>query len=339
MKKSILFVFATILLFSFVWYQEGLFNSPDYFPKPIYNFKNNPLKQQTVDLGRALFYDPILSKTNTISCASCHSPYVAFTHVDHDLSHGIFDSIGTRNSPALMNLAWQKSFMWDGAITNLDMQSLAPISHPLEMGSSIDSVVYRLKNTKLYPSLFERAFGDSNITGERTLKAIAQFMVTLVSANSKYDKVKRKEMTFSEQEEKGYRLFLQHCNSCHTEPLFTNGDFANNGLSIDPQLKDIGRARITQNPRDSFKFKVPTLRNIEFSYPYMHDGRFKRLGEVIKHYGSGNLKGTTLAPELRNGILLSSDQRVDLTAFLLALSDKDFLFEPKFGYPKEIYSK
>jgi cytochrome c peroxidase len=339
MKKSFIFPFATFLLFSFIWYQDGLFYAPEYFPKPIYNFKNNPLKQQTIDLGRALFYDPILSKTNTISCVSCHSPYVAFTHVDHDLSHGIFDSIGTRNSPALMNLAWQKSFMWDGAITNLDMQSLAPISHPLEMGSSIDSVVFRLKNTKIYPRLFSLAFGDSTITGERTLKAIAQFMVTLVSANSKYDKVKRKEMSFSEQEEKGYLLFLRFCNSCHTEPLFTNGDFANNGLSMDPQLKDIGRARISQNPLDSFKFKIPTLRNIEFSFPYMHDGRYKRLGEILKHYSSGILKGTTLAPELRNGIPLSSDQRVDLTAFLLTLSDKDFLFEPKFSYPKEIYSK
>lgn len=339
MKKSFLLAASAILLLSFVWIQEGLFHKPANFPDPVYNFTENRLKQETIDLGRALFYDPILSKTNTISCASCHSSYTAFTHVDHALSHGIFDSIGTRNSPTLMNLAWQKSFMWDGAINNLDMQSLAPISHPAEMGSSIDSVVFRLKKTTLYPHLFNQAFGDSEITGERCLKAIAQFVLTLVSANSRYDKVKRGETAFTEQEEKGYYLFQQHCNSCHTEPLFTNDRFENNGLPVDSRLRDPGRAKITQNPSDSFKFKVPTLRNIEFSYPYMHDGRFKRLSDVLKHYGSGKLSSPTLSVHLINGISLSSEQRVDLIAFLLTLTDKDFLFETKYAYPNEIYSR
>ena len=339
MKKSILLTAAAVFLLSFVWFQEGLFEKPAGFPKPVYDFSNNQLKQETIDLGRALFYDPVLSRTNTISCASCHSSYTAFTHVDHALSHGIFDSIGTRNSPALMNLAWQKSFMWDGAIGNLDMQSLAPISHPTEMGSSIDSVVCRLNKNERYHRLFYNAFGDSTITGERSLKAIAQFMVTLVSANSKFDQVKRGEATFSEQEAKGYQIFLQHCNSCHTEPLFTSGGFENNGLPIDSRLKDIGRARISQNPADSFKFKIPTLRNIEFSFPYMHDGRFKRLAEVLKHYSSDKLNSPNVSNRLKGGISLNSEQRVDLTAFLLTLTDRDFLFNPKFGYPNEIYSR
>jgi cytochrome c peroxidase len=149
--------------------------------------------------------------------------------------------------------------------------------------------------------------------------------------------VVRKEAVFSEQEQNGYQVFKKNCASCHKEPLFTTNDFANNGLPIDTSLKDMGRMRITQNPSDSLKFKIPTLRNIEYSYPYMHDGRFKKLSEVLKHYTTGIQKSKTLAPQLQENIVLSSNEKVDLTAFLLTLSDKAFIFNEKYAYPKEVF--
>ena len=326
-------VFLCFFLFAFV-IKESLFTVPEYFPLPVYDFSKNPLTENKILLGRTLFYEPMLSNNNTISCESCHSPFSAFTHIDHNLSHGIHDSIGTRNSPALMNLAWQKYFMWDGAVNNLDMQALAPISHPAEMGSSINEVVEKLNASEKYRKLFYNAYGDNTATGEKTLKAISQFMLTLVSANSKYDKVMRKESNFTEQEANGYLLFKNNCASCHTEPLFTNGNFENNGLPMDLLLKDIGRMKVTSNKNDSLKFKVPSLRNIEYSYPYMHDGRFKKISEVLNHYTNGIQPSKTLATQLKHGIQLSSNEKVDIIAFLLTLSDKEFVFNPKFQYPK-----
>ena len=328
-------IVTCIVLCAFKISEEQLFTVPPQWLKPAYDFSKNPLSTQKVELGRYLFYDPLLSKNNQISCASCHSPFTAFTHVDHDLSHGIDDRIGTRNSPALMNLAWHQSFMWDGAINHLDMQALAPISHPDEMGETIESVVKKLQHSKNYPSLFQQAFGDSVITGEHTLKAISQFMLTLVSANSKYDSVMRKQAQFTPQQKNGYALFQKNCASCHAEPLFTNLQFENNGLSVDTTLNDYGRMRITKNKNDSLKFKVPTLRNIEFSYPYMHDGRFKTIAAVLKHYTSGIKQSNTLSVHLQKPIVLSSNERVDLTAFLLTLTDKSFLFNTQHGFPKK----
>ncbi len=330
-----------ILSFAFLAFaaNDELFHVPANWPEPVYDLKKNPLSNEKIKLGRVLFYDPILSENNIISCASCHSPFSSFTHIDHSLSHGINDSIGTRNSPALINLAWQKTFMWDAAINNLDMQSLAPISHPAEMGSSINTVVEKLNGSKMYRELFTSAYGDSVATGERTLKAIAQFMLTLVSDNSKYDKVMRHEVEFSAQEANGYKLFQTNCSSCHKEPLFTTGECSNNGLQPDSNLKDIGRMKITQSSNDSLKFKIPTLRNIEYSYPYMHDGRFKKLSEVINHYTSGIVDSKTLDPVLKNKMTLTPNEKVDLISFLLTLSDKEFVFNPAFQYPREAINK
>jgi cytochrome c peroxidase len=328
-------VVLCLALCAFQITKEPLFSVPTNWPKPVYDFSKNPLTSQKVELGRALFYDPLLSINNQISCASCHSPFTAFTHVDHDLSHGIDDRIGTRNSPALMNLAWHKSFMWDGAINHLDMQALAPISHPDEMGEKIESVVKKLQQSKNYPTLFLKAFGDTIITGEHTLKAISQFMLTLVSSNSKYDSVMRMQAQFSSQEKNGYVLFQKNCAACHAEPLFTNLKFENNGLAVDATLNDYGRMRITKNKSDSLKFKVPTLRNIEFSFPYMHDGRFKTIAAVLKHYTSGVKQSQTLSVHLQKPMVLSSNDKVDLTAFLLTLTDKSFLFNTKYGFPKK----
>jgi cytochrome c peroxidase len=334
--KIILFIALIGFICGFASEKDNGFTVPTNWPKPFYNFSRNPLTQEKSELGRKLFYDPILSVNNTISCASCHSPYNAFAHTDHALSHGIYDHIGTRNAPALQNLAWQPYLMWDGAIANLDMQSLAPMTHPDEMGENIQHVVEKLNAEPDYRSMFKVAFGDSIVTGEHTLKAIAQFMLTLVSSNAKYDSVMRGTSQFTAQEQNGYGLFKQNCASCHAEPLFTNFAFENNGLPVDTTLNDKGRQRISRNTDDSLKFKVPSLRNVEFTSPYMHDGRFKRLSEVLIHYTIGIQQTPTLSEKLQKPIVLNSNEKVDLIAFLLTLSDRHFIFDPSHAYPKDL---
>lgn len=310
---------------------------PASWPKPEYNFAKRPLSYNIVQLGRKLFYDPILSKDSTISCSSCHLSYTAFTHVDHSVSHGINDSMGTRNAPVLINLAWNKLLMWDGAINHIEVQAMAPITHPLEMGESFPHVLNKLQKHSLYPQLFYEAWGDSLITGEYFLKALAQFQLTLVSANAKYDQVMRNEenVHFTDQELKGYELFKAHCSTCHPEPLFTTGGFANNGLPIDSQYMDMGRYAITQDSADLLKFKIPTLRNIEFSKPYMHDGRFRKISEIITHYSTEKVKSPTLESVLQKGVPLSANERVDIEVFLLTLSDKTFLFNADYAFPRK----
>ena len=310
-------------------------NYPESWPRPTYNFASNPLTAGGIALGRKLFYDPILSADSIVSCSSCHLSYTAFAHVDHAVSHGVGDSIGTRNSLALMNLAWSNTFMWDGAVNHLDMQALAPINHPDEMGENTADVVAKLQRTTTYPPLFEKVFGDATITGERLLKAISQFELTLISANSKYDRVMQKTEAFTEQEANGFALFRSNCSACHQEPFFTTGAFANNGLPIDPVFNDLGRMLITNDPADSLKFKIPTLRNIEFSFPYMHDGRFKSLRNVLDHYAEGIQHSATLALELQQGPALMKNERTDIVAFLLTLSDRQFCFNPDLAYPRE----
>lgn len=313
------------------------FFKPDGWPKPVYNFAKNPLTEEGFQLGRKLFYDPILSRDSTISCSSCHLQATGFTHVDHALSHGIDERFGTRNSPALMNLAWSKTFMWDGGVNHLEVQAVAPITNILEMDETMAHVVEKLNASSNYKKLFSMAFGDSIITGQKLLLAIAQFAVQLTSYQSKYDRFMRHEAggELSEQEKNGLALFRKNCASCHKEPLFTTGNFENNGLSQDYFLKDIGRMKITGKAADSLKFKVPTLRNIQFTQPYMHDGRFKKLADVLNHYTSGIKQSPTLSKQLNEPIQLTPNEKIDIIAFLYTLTDKEFLFDPRFSFPRE----
>jgi cytochrome c peroxidase len=324
--KRLLIVFTVLASLAMAAKYTGDFVYPAYFPVPAYNFEANPLSEAGIQLGRRLFYDEILSANGTISCASCHSPYNAFAHTDHDLSHGIDDQIGTRNAPALFNLAWSTSFHRDGAHHHLDLQALAPISHPAEMGSNISDVVARLQEDSMYVAGFARAWGDTVITGERVLKSLAQFQLTLVSAGAKYDQVREQKDSFSVQEAKGYALFKANCNGCHTEPLFTNQGFAASGLEVDTTLNDFGRMMITTLPSDSLLFKVPSLRNLSFTYPYMHDGRFRKLRQVLQHY----------ATQLNDPLPLASNDQADLIAFLLTLDDRDFVFDRRHGFPRRV---
>jgi len=345
MNRNSLLVVVLLLLSFFIYSWKNLEESTEYkdffvpkgWPKPVYDFKENKPTKEGFELGRKLFYDPILSRDSTISCSSCHSQYTGFAHTDHALSHGIEDRIGTRNAMPLMNLAWTKTFHWDGGVLSLDAQPINPITNSQEMDNTLVNVLGKLNQSKKYKNLFNTAFGDSVITTKKLLQAISQFTVSLQTYNSKYDKVMRqeKDIFFTEQEENGHQLFKRNCESCHKEPLLTNDNFADNGLPIDQDYKDYGRVKITQNPKDSFNFRVPTLRNIEFTYPYMHDGRFMKLREVINFYTNGKIKRKTLAKELQRPIVLNENEKKDLIAFLLTLTDKEFLFNPKYSYPKE----
>ena len=338
MKRAILillFCSSFVSISFFLELTEHPFYVPQGWPKPVYNFDNNPLSKNKFELGRTLFYDPDLSRDSTISCANCHLQYSGFTHIDHALSHGIDGKIGTRNSPVLINLAWNKFFHWDGGAGDLNQQAINPLTHPSEMDNNLKEILRRLNNSKFYRRRFFIAFNDSVITSEKLLKALANFTVSFVSANSKYDRFKRGEIEFNEQEKNGYRLFQKNCTSCHAEPLFKIDAFKNNGLALDTELKDEGRKIITGNTKDFTLFKVPTLRNIEFSFPYMHDGRFKKLREVIDHYNSLPKRKDSFSKELKKiNKPFTDKESKDLIAFLKTLSDKEFLYNPIFRFKK-----
>lgn len=312
------------------------FKRPSNFPEPAYHFNTNAITEAKFELGRKLFYEPRLSRNNTISCGSCHIQTAGFTHHGHDVSHGIDDRLGSRNSPAIMNLAWGKSFFWDGGVTDLDLQPIVPINNPVEMDESIDNIIKKLKEHPQYPGLFKRAFGSGEIDTDRIMKALSQFMVMLVSANSKYDKVMRKENNeeFTEAEARGYALFKTSCAGCHKEPLFTDESYRDNGIGAGPN-DDPGRHGVTRKEEDRYKFKVPSLRNTAYTAPYMHDGRFLNLDAVLEHYAELVKNTPNLDPLLKQGatpgIPLTTAQRSDLLAFLKTLNDEQFVRDPRFA--------
>jgi cytochrome c peroxidase len=306
---------------------------PKGFPRPSYDFSTNKLSPEIFSLGRKLFYDNILSKDNSVSCGSCHQRIAAFAHIDHALSHGIYAKIGTRNVPALQNLIWKNSYMWDGGVNNLEVQPINPITNPIEMDETLEHVVYKLNQNKTYNQLFEKAFKDTTINSQRILKALSQFTGLMISSSSRYDRFVSGKETFSTEEENGLKLFRSKCANCHAEPLFTDNSYRNNGLREDPLLKDEGRKRITGMDEDKFKFQVPGLRNIEMTYPYMHDGRFKNLKEVIDHYASNPSFDQRADRSLSKIGKLSEKEKDELVAFLRTLTDKEFLYDRRFADP------
>jgi cytochrome c peroxidase len=309
------------------------FSIPAGWPKPPTDiFADNPLTEEAFALGRKLFYDTRLSIDNTVACASCHQQFAAFATYDHDFSHGLNNVHTFRNAPALFNLAWMQKMHWDGAVTHIEVQPLAPITNPIEMGETIEHVLNKLKADSLYPQLFAKAFGSTEITSQKMLKAIAQFMGTVISDNSKYDKVKRGEAAFTITEQNGYAVYQSKCASCHPEPLFTDNSFRNNGLPVNTSLNDIGRMKITGDKNDSLKFKVPSLRNIGISLPYMHDGRFNSIGSVIDHYRTGIVTSQpTLDTLLKTRLSITSQEKNDLIYFLFALTDTGFTKNTRFS--------
>lgn len=312
------------------------FNVPQGWPQPFYNFNgNNKLTREGFELGRKLFYDPRLSRDNTVSCGSCHQQFSGFAQIDHPVSHGVDDLLGPRNSPALFNLNWHTSFMWDGGINHIENQPVAPIQNPVEMDETLDNVLNKLRSDATYRSMFKAAFGDETINTQRMSWAFTQFMGMMVSSDSKYDKYKRGEAggAMTTQELAGYEVYKQKCASCHKEPLFTDFTFRNNGLAV-TSVNDSGRAHITQRADDLYKFKMPSLRNLKYTWPYMHDGRFNTLDQVLNHYTTGIIQSPTLDASLTSGIALTTQEKEDLLSFLNTLNDEAFTKNPLFAEPK-----
>ena len=306
---------------------------PKGFPKPIYDFNKNKLTPEGFVLGRKLFYDPILSKDSSISCSSCHQRIAAFAHIDHPLSHGINGMIGKRNVMSLQNLIWRDAFMWDGGVNNLEVQPINPITNPIEMDETLSNVVEKLKHNKEYVEAFYSVFHDNTINSERILKSLAQFTGLMISSDSRLDRYKQGKETFTVTELNGLKLFQTKCANCHSGALLTDNSYRNNGLKADTALRDRGRAIITGKDEDNNKFKVPTLRNIEMTYPYMHDGRFRNLQQVINHYADPKNfdKGYDLS--LNKIGVLTEKEKGELIAFLKTLTDKTFLYDRRFADP------
>jgi len=309
------------------------FKVPAGWPQPLYDFKKNPLTKEGFELGRKLFYDEKLSKDSSVSCASCHQQFGGFATYDHNLSHGFNNTLTTRNAPALQNLAWQKEFMWDGGVTHLDLQPLAPLTAVNEMGETLENVLKKLNRDTAYKRMFKAAFGTNIITTEKMTKAISQFVLMLVSSDSKYDKVKRGAASFLPNEKMGEAVFEQKCMHCHPPPLFTDNSYRNTGLLVDTTLNDMGRMRITRNSLDSLKFKVPSLRNVAITAPYGHDGRFFSLQNVYENYRNKMQVSATTDSLLQHKIPLTNIETSQLTSFLRTLTDTSFLKSPAYAPP------
>ena len=309
---------------------------PDYFPEVTYNFKANPPTEKGFELGKKLFYDGKLSSDGVVSCGFCHIQDFSFTHHTHIVSHGVNGALGTRNAQPLQNMIFMNEFTWDGAAESLDAQPIIPITAEVEMNESFSNIIDKLQADEEYPQLFAEAFENGEVNTDNMLKAISQFLVMMVSADSKYDKILKNEGSqFTAEEEAGKVLFDQKCATCHAGVLFTDQSYRNNGLPIDPEYDDEGRSRVTGLQADKYKFKVPSLRNIQITYPYMHDGRFQTLAQVLDHYDSGMVVTENLDPVFQQnenlGISLTEDEKQKIIAFLETLTDDNFLLDDRFA--------
>ncbi len=313
-------------------------NVPQLFDElilaPVIPF-NNPQTEEGVALGKKLFFDTILSADNTQSCASCHAPANAFTD-SAQFSVGVDGISGNRNSMPLFNLAfnYDEKFFWDGRVFSIEQQALQPVENPIEMHNTWENVVDALQNDSQYPALFSKAFGTSEIRSELVTRAIAQFERTLISGNSKFDQYLLGNATLTTEELNGFNVFMDetkgdcfHCHGSNNNPLWTDNKFHNNAL--DATFTDLGLGEVSGDPNDNGKFKTPSLRNLEFTAPYMHDGRFNTLDEVINHYSEGLQNSATVDPLMKKvnegGVQLSIQEKADLKAFLLTLSDYEFI--------------
>lgn len=313
---------------------------------------DNPLTVDGVELGRYLFYDPILSVDSTLSCAGCHRQELGFTD-GLALSEGVGQTIGIRNAKPLANVGFfEKGLFWDGRVQTLEELALHPIEDPLEMKNTLENLIADLQVHPEYPAMFRKAFGIADreeISAPLIAKALGQFTRTLVSFNAKYDYANwdrgPETQFFSPSELRGQKLFNREpidpdephpgCSHCHVGPLVSTNEYANNGLdeALEPvDFPDPGLGGITGKPSDFGKFRVPSLRNIALTAPYMHDGRFATLEEVLDHYSSGGHYADNLDANIFP-FSLTAQEREDLLSFLHTLTDTVFVQEPAYGNP------
>lgn len=324
---------------------------PPFFP-PMDIPADNPLTYEGVALGRYLFWEKKLSGNNAMSCGTCHLPEHGFSDTAR-YSRGINGQLGTRQAMPLVNLGWATTYFWDGRAVTLEKQVEGPVENPIEMAEDWNHAVEEIKNDPLYPPLFFKAFGSTEVSKERITKAIASFMRTMISANSKFDKQRIGQYQFTPEEEHGFTLFMTEggspdevpggsfgadCFHCHGFGAMQFSDylFHNNGL--DASFTDLGRGAVTGSPYDNGKFKAPSLRNVMLTAPYMHDGRFSTIEQVIEHYNGGGTPSTTIDPFMKftvGGLQLSAQSKSDLKAFLMCLTDTTFIHNPAFSDPHE----
>jgi len=311
--------------------EQIAFVAPTHFPAPFYDFTNNPVTHDGFELGRRLFYDVRLSSDETVSCASCHHQASAFSDAGKPLSQGVAGAFGDRNSPSLSNLAWYPAFMWDGGVNHIEISSFAAIIHPSEFNMDFAALLNKLRAIPEYQLMFEKAFGSPGIDDQRFFYAMTQFTGLMISANSKFDQIQQGSAAFSTLEQSGFELFQSNCANCHAGVLFTDFSYRNNGLNLD--FIDEGRMGITNNTDDLGKFRVPSLRNVALTAPYMHDGRFFSLDQVLSHYTFGIQQSATLDTSLTESVQLNTDERAAIVAFLNTLTDIGFTSNPKFSTP------
>lgn len=308
---------------------------------------DNPLTVEGIALGRKLFYDPILSNDSTQSCASCHAQLFGFTDNGKKFSRGIDQLDGTRNSMALINLGYNLNFFWDGRENSLENQALRPVENPVEMHETWADAVCKIMSQPGYRHEFYKAFGAKTITPTEVTKAIAQFERTMISGQSKFDLAIQpgSGVFLTEQEYAGYLMFITeqadcfHCHQ-HNAYLFNDNTPHNNGLDSivnAADFADLGYGGVTQNAYDNGKFRTPTLRNIALTAPYMHDGRFATLSEVIDHYSHDIKPSPSLDPiiatKFGTGKHFSEEEKQNLIAFLNTLTDTAFIHNPAFSKP------
>lgn len=321
-------------------YPSSLAPQPANFPAMVYGQAKNPPSAAAFELGRQLFYDAQLSSDGTVSCGSCHQLAAAFAHAGQRLSPGVAGRRAARNAPALQNLRWRRSFMADGGVLGLELQALAPLTSPAEMNLPLAEALARLNADPAYRWRFAAVYGPGPIDTPQFLRALAQFTAALTSANSRYDKYVRHEAgaALTAPELRGRALFAAKCSSCHATDLFSDDSFRNNGLAR-TFARDSGRAHITSQAADRGRFRVPSLRNVARTAPYMHDGRFATLPQVLAHYAHSVQPSPTLDPLLRQpggrlGIALSARQQADIVAFLRTLTDNEFLTDRRLAPPR-----
>lgn len=318
------------------------------FPNPNLPADNLPTNAG-VQLGRMLFYEKALSQDGTIACADCHLQKDIFSDIRR-FSLGVNDTPGKRQAMAVFNLAWHKNGMfWDGRAPLVRDQALKPIQDPLEMNETLENATAKLRAMKAYKDQFIRAFGDTSISAERLGLAIEQFEFTMISNDSKFDRYQQGDISLTASEERGRILFFQEfdpflgqkggeCFHCHGGFNFTNDQFMNNGLDTDIEFTDLGRFIVTGDPADKARFKVPSLRNVALTPPYMHDGRFATLEEVIEHYATGVKTSSTMDELLFHniepgGLPLTTQDKADLVEFLKTLTDENFITDSRFSSP------
>ncbi|MDB4088698.1 cytochrome-c peroxidase [Flavobacteriales bacterium] len=334
----------------------GYFNTTPYvlefgnLPTPVIPI-DNPLTEEGVYLGRLLFYDKMLSSDESISCGSCHVQESGFSDTSR-FSIGVLGLPGGRQAMSAVNMLWNSNqFFWDGRANLLRDQSLLPIQDSLEMHETLPSIIAKLESKVMYKSLFKRAFGSDEINSQKVSLALEQFMNSIVSSNSRFDKAERGEAVYTASERRGKILFYTEYNAffpsasgadcvhCHSGNNFENDLYMNNGLDSDADMMDDGRMKATGTPTDKAKFKVPTLRNIALTPPYMHDGRFNTLEEVVDHYNSGLVSSSTIDPSMDSpvltGLFLDAQAKTDLVNFLKTLTDKEMVNNPAYSNPFE----